>query len=214
MESVENVMESVKTQIRAIMRRFASVIDKISGGKITPNTITWSGLLAHIFIAYLITLQEYNWAAVLLIIFGLFDTLDGELARLQGKDSPSGMFLDSLTDRMKEILLYVGISYSIIAIGRPYMAVWAIAAAGVSLLITYVNAWGEVCASRNRHTADVNKKFRGGLMGFEVRMFVLVLGLLSGRLILATIVITILGIMTVAQRYEKVMNVLDADDKD
>ena len=49
-------------------------------------------------------------AALLLAVFGLFDTLDGELARLQGTESPQGAFLDSVTDRMKEILVYVGLA--------------------------------------------------------------------------------------------------------
>lgn len=208
---MDGILNPIKATIRSVMKVLARALDKLSGGKITPNQITAVGLIAHIPIAWLIADQRNIWAAILLVAFGLFDTLDGELARLKGSANPSGMFLDSFTDRMKEILLYVGITYSIIFNGRPYMAVWAVAALGVSMLITYINAWGEVSIARHGVQSSVNKKFRGGLMGFEVRMFIILLGLLSGRLVLAVVAITILGLTTVAQRYQSVMDRLNSD---
>lgn len=206
-------MEDIRQAVRKVMRKLAKLLDSASGGKISPNFITIVGLLAHVVIALLIASQELRWAALLLVIFGLFDTLDGELARLQNKESAMGMFLDSSTDRVKEVLIYVGITYAIVAVGRPYMAVWAVSALGTSMFITYINAWGEVAASRQGISSGINKKFRGGIAGFEVRMFIILLGLLSGRLILAVIVITLLGVITILQRYNSVLKVLGSHDK-
>ncbi|MDQ5958686.1 MAG: CDP-alcohol phosphatidyltransferase family protein, partial [Patescibacteria group bacterium] len=64
------------------MSKIAGLLNKISGGKITPNGITWFGFFMHIPIAYFIATGNLIIAGVGLIIFGLFDTLDGELARL------------------------------------------------------------------------------------------------------------------------------------
>lgn len=188
------------------MRGLARVLDKSSGSKITPNGVTLFGFAMHIPIAWLIATQNNYWAAGLLVVFGLFDTLDGELARLQDRASASGRLLDSVTDRMKEILLYIGSAYAIIACtGRPYLAVWAVAACGSALLTSYVNAAGDSIMAGQRTTKHVaNKAFRGGLFPFEVRMFILVVGLLSNRVPLAIIVIAIGATYTAMSRLFRV----------
>ncbi len=186
-------MDAIKQTIRRPIHWLAVWLNRLSGSKLTPNAVTYIGLCMHVPIALLIARQHNLWAAGLLVIFGLFDTLDGELARLQKRESPYGMLLDSATDRIKEILLYTGLAYAIIAsTGRPYLAVWAVAACGCSLLTSYINAWGDaITAKLNIPGHASNKAFRGGLFPFEVRMAVIVLGLLSNRLALAVIVIAI-----------------------
>lgn len=169
------------------MRVIARFLNGASGGRLSPNTVTIIGLLMHIPIALLIVNEQFYWAAGLLVIFGLFDSLDGELARLQGKASPAGMLLDSVTDRMKEVILYMGVGYILateaLADNKDVglYAALMVAVVGGSMLTSYVNAWGEVVMTRNKkdtHTA-VNQAFRGGLMRFEVRMFLLVVALLT-----------------------------------
>ncbi len=187
------MIDRIKQAIRAGMRRVAVWLNAASGGHISPNAVTIVGVLMHLPIAWFIAGGAYIQAALLLVIFGLFDTLDGELARLQKRESARGMLLDSVTDRVKEIMLYTGAAWSIIATtGRPYLAVWAVVACGCSLLTSYVNAWGDaVMAKHPVREHAVNKAFRGGLFPFEIRMAVLVLGLLTGRLTLAVIIIAI-----------------------
>jgi len=203
---MNSILEAIKTQVRAIMRIIAKALNKISGGKITPNSVTIVGLLAHVPIAYLIATRHPLWGALLLVIFGLFDTLDGELARLQHRTSPSGMLLDSVTDRMKEVIIYVGIAYYFVAIGLPYYSVWAAAALGASVVVSYINAWGEaVMAHASLAKQTVNQVFRGGLLRFEVRMFLLVVGLALGGLRYIVPAIAILASITALQRLYLVM---------
>jgi phosphatidylglycerophosphate synthase len=197
-------MNAIRSAVRAIARAVARFLNAVSGGHITPSMVTYTGLLAHLPIAWLIATTHNVWAAGLLIIFGLFDVLDGELARLQGTTSQAGMLLDSVTDRVKEVLLYLGVSYAIVFGERPHMAVWAVAACGASLLVSYVNAWGEAVSAGQPKSHQINKAFRTGLMGYEVRMFVLVVGLLSNRIILATMVIALLASLTALQRFIKI----------
>jgi phosphatidylglycerophosphate synthase len=204
------MIDAIKQAIRGIMRAFARVLNTMSGGRVTPNGITVFGLFMHAPIAWLIAVQHNYWAALLLLVFGLFDTLDGELARLQKRESATGGLLDSVTDKMKEVMLYVGAAYATIAsTGRPYLAVWAVAACGSSLLTSYVNAAGDVAMAKVAAQGhQVNKGFRGGLFPFEIRMFVLFVGLLSDRVPLAIIVIAVGAALTALSRLLKVMTKL------
>ncbi len=187
----------------------AKLLNSVSGGRLSPNAVTLFGFAMHLPIALLIARGYFIYAGLLLIVFGLFDTLDGQLARLQGRASNVGMFLDSVTDRMKEALLYVGIAYFFVWSGQPNMAVWAVAACGAGLLVSYINAWGEVVTKdiKNEHH-QTNKVFRGGIMSFDVRMFAIIVGLLFNQLPVAIVVIAILAWVTALQRVRMVMQKL------
>jgi phosphatidylglycerophosphate synthase len=201
--------------IRNLVRRWmqdlvAPWLDRVTRGRLHPDTLTYISLGMHVPIAWLIAVQ-HNWlAAGLLVVFGLFDALDGALARVQHRTSARGMMLDSATDRVKEILLYTGAAYAVIgATDRPYLAVWAVAACGASLLTSYINAWGDAVMAKygvGQHL--VNKAFRGGLFPFEVRMVVLLLGLLSNRVALALIVIALGAGYTALERLVRVLRKL------
>jgi CDP-diacylglycerol---glycerol-3-phosphate 3-phosphatidyltransferase len=147
----------------------------------------------------------------LLIIFGLFDTLDGEIARLQGRDSPRGMLLDASTDRMKETLLYTGVAYVLATGGHPATAAWAAAACGASLCVSYVKAKGEaaVASAKNAIPHDqLNRLFKDGLLTFELRMATLVIGLLASQLVWAVALIALLATYTALQRLIRISKAL------
>ncbi|MCA9332915.1 CDP-alcohol phosphatidyltransferase family protein [Candidatus Saccharibacteria bacterium] len=199
------VIEPVRKTVKSFMNRVAKDLDKLSGGKITPNFVTITGLLAHIPIAWLVATQEYMLAAVLLIIFGLFDTLDGALARQQKRESNAGMLLDASTDRFKEVLLYTGAAYSFIGTEFQYFAVWAVAACGASLSVSYVKAKGETAIAKSKlKTTEVNRKFQDGFLRFEVRMSLFVIGLIFNILPFIILVIAILSAYTAIDRLIKI----------
>lgn len=194
-------LDTLSNFVRKAMRVAAGWLNHASGGALSPNTVTITGLLAHLPIAWLIAQQHLAQAAVLLVIFGLFDTLDGELARLQHRASAAGMVLDATTDRMKEVLLYSGVAYAVIASGQPYAAVWAVLACGASLLVSYVKAKGETAiASTTRAVTDTNRTFQDGLGRFEIRMALLVASLLFDQLAWGVMVIALLSWFTALQR--------------
>lgn len=194
-------MDKIRDAVRAIMRQVARALNKITGGHLSPNAVTIIGLLAHLPIAYFIAFGKLELAAILLVIFGLFDTLDGELARLQKRTSNIGRFLDSTTDRMKEIILYTGIVYFLVSNNMANYAVWATVALGASVLTSYINAWGDAVVSNSNivHT-NVNKAFRGGILRFEIRMFLLFVALLADKLQWFVVIIAVLASITACQR--------------
>lgn len=200
-------MERTKKTVRAGMRRVAGLLNAVTGGKLRPNTVTIIGFAMHAPIAVLIAYGHNLWAAVLLIIFGLFDTLDGELARLQNQASEQGMLLDAATDRLKEVLLYSGVGYALALSAHPATAAWAAAACGASISVSYVKAKGEaaVAASgRKLSHHELNHLFSGGFLSFEIRMAILVLGLAVNQLVVAVAFIAIFASFTALQRLTRI----------
>lgn len=201
MVGMDKLLDDIKDTVRGVMRSIARAINNATNGQIHPNTVTYIGLSMHIAIAFAIAAHQNILAAILLVIFGLFDTLDGELARLQHRQSSKGMLLDSVTDRAKEVMIYAGAAVYFITAGIPYFAVWALVACGASLTVSYINAWGEVIMTNRTSKHHINQTFRGGLLRFEVRMFIVLAGLLSDRMALAVVVIAVLASLTAVQRF-------------
>jgi phosphatidylglycerophosphate synthase len=206
-----NTLQPVKDGVRSIMRRIAHILNNISRGKLHPDTVTIFGFLMHIPIAWLIASRHPLWAALLLVIFGLFDTLDGELARLQKRSSARGMLLDASTDRMKEVLLYMGIALYFNA-QHPGFIIWPVAALGASLCVSYVKAKGEAAVASGASVPHdkLNRMFKDGLLTFEVRMALLVVGLLTGTLPWIVAAIAILAGYTALQRLVTISRALDS----
>jgi phosphatidylglycerophosphate synthase len=210
--SVTSPADVIRSEVRSAIRQVAKLLNKLSGGKLKPKAVTLIGLIAHLPIAYLIARHHYDIAAILLIIFGLFDTLDGELARLQKSASLSGMLLDASTDRMKEVILYSGIVYSFSVI-HPRYAIWAVIACGSSICVSYVKAKGEAAIASSKISGDkLNHLFQEGLLRFEVRMIILILGLFLDRLVIATVVIAVLASFTAIERLVKITSKLDVQN--
>lgn len=206
---MNSFIDFVRRGLRAVVHFIAPILNKLSGGNLTPNMVTITGLLAHIPIAYLIATRHNLWAAGLLLFFGLFDALDGELARLQKKSSNSGMLLDATTDRMKEALIYTGAAYAMIATGHEYWAIWTVIACSGSMLVSYVKAKGETTVAGKIPANEANRLFQDGLMRFEVRMTLVFLGLLANRLILAVVIIAITSWYTAFDRLIKISRSLN-----
>jgi phosphatidylglycerophosphate synthase len=210
MIGLNKVLDIIRDTVRGYMNHIAGWLNTMSHGRLHPNTITYIGFGMHLPIAMLIGLQQFIWAAGLLVVFGLFDALDGALARTQKRDSDGGMLLDASTDRMKEVLLYVGIAYALVQSGTPIGAVWAVAACGASICVSYVKAKGEAAVASSHISASaVNTLFKDGLLRFEVRMFFLVVGLLSNQLLIALIAISILSTYTAFDRLVKISRTLE-----
>src|SRR5690606_20551678 len=109
-------IDRVRSVVRAWLKHLAKFIDHISGGRITPNQVTITSTLGHGLIAWAIIAGRLELAAAGLFLFGLMDAFDGELARLQNRQSHLGIVLDSLADRLKETLIYAGIGVYLVGI--------------------------------------------------------------------------------------------------
>lgn len=206
-------IRAARKYVRITMRVAAYGIHEMSGGRITPNMVTWFGFLMHIPIALLIAQNRLIIAAVLLVFFGLFDTLDGELARLQKRSSPAGMLLDASTDRFKEVLVYTGAAYQISVYGQASWAYIAVLACGAAICVSYIKAKGESAIATSGKTLShtkLNRLFADGLASFDVRIFLFIIGLITNKLMFFLCVIALLSTATALFRLHRITRALSA----
>lgn len=209
MKPINSLLDACRGAVKSFMNVIARGLNDLTGGRLSPNAVTITSLLAHVPVAWLIAQGYFGYAAIGLVVFGLFDALDGALARLQGKAGNAGMLLDASTDRMKEVLLYIGSAFALISQDNAYFAVWAVAACGGSLLVSYVKAKGETAVAGGKLSAnEVNRLFQDGLMRYEIRMFALVIGLLASQLPLALVIISVSAWATAFSRLIKISSKL------
>ena len=112
-------------------------------GDLDPSVLTWTSLVISVGAFYLLAVAGMDndgammiiGAVVLVLIAGLFDALDGALARHQGTDGPYGDFLDHTIDRVVDVGLIIAIGYNTAFVIDP-LAGWA--AALLTLLGSYM----------------------------------------------------------------------------
>jgi len=137
----------VKTFTDFLRVVFKNVIDPIAAFLnrvgLKPNTVTLSGLIGHTVAAYLIARGEITWGGLLILVMAPVDALDGAMARLRGEPSKFGAFIDSVTDRYSELVLFGGLLVYFLTqnywlgCGLVYLA-----AAG-SVMVSYTRARAE-----------------------------------------------------------------------
>ncbi|WP_158566733.1 CDP-alcohol phosphatidyltransferase family protein [Actinomadura craniellae] len=203
MEFTRNAMnDRGTTRMRRVILRLAVVIDRIGRGRITANTVTAAGVGIQALAAGLVALGHLLPGALLLAVSLPADLLDGELARLQGRASARGMLLDATADRVSEVVLFCGIAYHLTMTGPRGAAVWAVAACGAALCVSYVKAKGEAAIATREMTHDaLNRIFQMGLAPLTNRKRILILGLVVDQLLLATIAVALLSSITIGQRW-------------
>lgn len=97
-----------------LKNRFLGAIDPLADGLVkaglTPNRITTISILLIVSSGALFALGALHWGGALLLLSGLFDLLDGKVARSSGQASKFGAFYDSSMDRLGEGALFTGIA--------------------------------------------------------------------------------------------------------
>lgn len=124
--------------------RFGNILDPIAAFfnrlGLMPNTMTIIGLVGNTLGAYLISRGQMTIGGLLILAMGPVDALDGTMARLRGESSEFGAFVDSVTDRYSELVIFGALIYYFIAGGDWLGAVVAYVAAGGAVLVSYVRA--------------------------------------------------------------------------
>jgi CDP-diacylglycerol--glycerol-3-phosphate 3-phosphatidyltransferase len=162
----------------------------LSKSGITPDTLTWIGLAINIVAAGFIAMGHIIAGGVLVLIAGLFDILDGALARFTNKTTIFGGFLDSTLDRLSEAVVFIGLLIFYAPLGDVLtMALIFIAMIG-SFLTSYLRARAEGLGL----TCSV------GLFTRAERVIILCLGLIFDKILIALAILVILSFTTVGQR--------------
>jgi len=158
---------------------------------IRPWQLTLLSLLLNIVSGVLILAGSWAWAGVALIIGGTFDVMDGSVARHRGEVRRSGAFMDSVLDRVSDMILFGCLFWYLAAQGETFAASLALITLVVSLAVSHVRAEAEA----------VKVVLTEGLFQRLERMIALALGLLIPGLMLPVLVLlAVLGTATALQR--------------
>lgn len=168
----------VSPELRARVRGVATPI-AVGLGRLglTPNHLTLIGFGIAVVAAAAAWQQAWLAAGVLVLVGGAFDLFDGALARATGRTSRLGAFMDSVTDRAGEGVVYVGIIAGCLWSGLREGVVLGAAAMAAAFLVSYVRAKSESLGfTPGSGMAAV------GLAPREIRIVILALGLvLAGQ---------------------------------
>ncbi len=120
---------------------------------ITPNVVTTIGLILNIAAAFVFLyggmrgtrndLYYIGWAGGIILFAGLFDMLDGQVARIGKMSSTFGALYDSVLDRYSELIVFFGITFYLIMQGYVISSIIAFVALIGSLMVSYVRARAE-----------------------------------------------------------------------
>ncbi|MBN2047973.1 MAG: CDP-alcohol phosphatidyltransferase family protein [Anaerolineaceae bacterium] len=110
---------------------------------LSPNEVTILGCIGNILAGVLIAAGHLTVGGIIAALMALLDVLDGSMARLSGKSSTFGAFLDSTLDRYSELMIFTGLVWHFARTTNPIGAVLTIITAGGSLLVSYTRARGQ-----------------------------------------------------------------------
>lgn len=184
-------MEALREKLHAgAQTLLAPFINFLVRFAITPNQISVAGLLINFITAWLIVAQLPVAAGILYGVAGLFDLMDGALARKTGQAHPFGAFLDSTLDRVSEGVVFAAIAYHFAVTGEAIAAAAVVLALLGSLLVSYTRARAEalgcVC--------------KGGFAARLERLLLILFALIFGFVEIAIYLLLAATTFTVCQR--------------
>ena len=174
--------------------------------RLDPNLITVAGCLVSLAAAAAFAQGSFAIGGALILAGGLFDLVDGVIARAHGIATRFGAFLDSTLDRFTDMALLVGIATCYAIAGEPGHVLLAGAALVASVLVSYAQARAEL----------VVPDFRVGLLERAERIVILAAGALFGFMVPALWIIAVGSAITVGQRFLRAyqeMEKLDASER-
>jgi CDP-diacylglycerol--glycerol-3-phosphate 3-phosphatidyltransferase len=157
---------------------------------ISANTLTLIGFFIVVCSAGLILIRQELWAGIVMAAGSLVDSVDGAVARLNGKAGKFGAMLDSTLDRLSEGVVLVALVYVYALENQPVVAVLAGTALLFSFLVSYVRARAE----------GLGISCSEGWFTRVERVIILALGLVTGYVAIALALVAGLSIFTFLQR--------------
>jgi CDP-diacylglycerol--glycerol-3-phosphate 3-phosphatidyltransferase len=166
------------------------IVRALALSKIHPNVLTFIGLLINIVAAVLLAAGQFRTAGFVILGAGIFDMVDGRVARETNQVTRFGGFFDSVLDRYSDLALLMGLLVYYGRIDRSfYVVLTAIVMTG-SVMISYTRA-------RAENTIPTCKV---GFMERPERVVLLIIGALFDRMAPVLWVIAILSNLTVFHR--------------
>lgn len=179
---LNNLRDTLRPTLEKIGKGFAST-------GLSPNFWTVVGLSFALISAIVYGLGvEFGLiiGGILLLVSGFFDMVDGQVARVTGKTSKKGEYLDSMFDKIAEVAIFLGILVG--GYVEPYLVLLAIT---LSLLVSYARAKSDI----------INIKLQGiGIGERAERLLVIAIIGMIGFMDYAVAIVVIIAGITLIQR--------------
>ena len=171
-----------------------AVIDRIvrwlALSRIHPNVLTFIGLLINIWAAALFAGGKFRGAGVVVICAGLFDMVDGRVARETNRVTRFGGFFDSVLDRYSDLALFMGLLVYYASINRFFY-----------IVLTAIVMTGSVMTSYTRARAENTiPRCKVGFLERPERVVLIIIGALFDRMAAVLWVIAFFSNLTVIHR--------------
>lgn len=172
------------SKLKPLLNEHLKPVGKAVGRLLKPNQITIIALFFGILAFFLITSHSIILGAIFVLLSGIFDFLDGIVARSRNMVTDFGGFLDSVSDRYVDIMIFLALGIY----GIDWLAI-ALAMSG-ALMVSYTRARAEKIIER----CDVGIAERGE------RMIILFLAMISGYIYEGVVAVAILSHLTALHR--------------
>ncbi len=166
------------------------IVRLLSLWRIHPNVLTFLGLVINVVAAVLLASNHFVAAGIVIITAGIFDMVDGRVARETKQVTLFGGFFDSVVDRYSDLVLLMGLLVYYASINRFFY-----------IVLTAVVMTGSVMVSYTRARAEcVIPKCKAGFMERPERIVLFILGALFNRMAPVLWVIAVIANITVIHR--------------
>ena len=163
-----------------------------------PNTLTIAGFLVTVIASYALV-TNFILGGILVLAGGIFDVLDGVFARINGKKTRFGAFLDSVLDRCSDALILTAVGWNLFNRGNLTGVVLCLVTLVGAFLISYTRARAE----------GLGENCNQGLMERPERIVLISLGAIAGFIMPVLWAMMILTLFTVLQRIYHVWKITE-----
>lgn len=187
--------DSFKRLGRRLAERIASGL-ALTG--ITPNTLTILGFVLNGVVGAILAFGYLGIGGVLVLVVGAMDTLDGALARITGRVSSFGAFLDSTLDRYSEAAIFLGL---LIWYGRQEDL--------QGTILTYAVVVGSLMVSYTRARAEgLGLRCEVGLLARPERIVLLGIGLILNQILFGQALLVALWILAILTNFTALQRIV------
>ncbi len=166
------------------------IVHGLALSRINPNVLTFFGLLVNIAAAWALAVGRFRTAGLVIIFAGLFDMVDGRVARATNQVTRFGGYFDSVLDRYSDLALLMGLLVYYGTINRPLYVVLTAIVMAASVMISYARTRAE----------NIIPTCKVGFLERPERVVLLIIGALFDRMAPVLWVIAVLGNITVIHR--------------
>jgi CDP-diacylglycerol---glycerol-3-phosphate 3-phosphatidyltransferase len=166
------------------------IVHGLALSKINPNILTFIGLVINIAAATFLAIGSFRVAGYVILFAGLFDMVDGRVARATNQVTRFGGFFDSVLDRYSDLALLMGLLVYYGTINRPFYVVLTAIVMTASVMISYTRTRAE----------NIIPTCKVGFLERPERVVLLIIGALFDRMAPVLWVIAVLGNLTVVHR--------------